>query len=157
MLGLILGGLVGLAGGVIPDFMLLFGPQALCTWGIPAACAGIATFFSCGFALPLAIATWLWPGLCIGAGAGLGSIIGFLAQLLGPAAVMNVCSGAMGACVVCMDSCLDCVSTVIGGILGPCLEMCGAGAAMPTGGEAAGEAAAGGGLMEMCGGMSPMG
>ena len=153
MLGLILGGVVGGIGGAALDFMLLFGPQGFFTWVIPGVGMSIVAVLSLGFTAPLAVATWLWPLLCVGAGAGLGGGIGFLAQLLGPDAVTNMCSGTMGAGVVCMDSCLDCVSVMTGGILGPCLEMCGAGAAMPTGGEAA----AGGGLMEMCGGMSPMG
>jgi hypothetical protein len=142
MLGLLLGAVVGGIGAGALDFLLLFGPQGFFTWVIPGVGMSIVAVLSLGFTAPLAVATWLWPGLCIAGGAGLGGGIGFLTQLLGPNAVMDLVSGTMGACVVCMDSCLDCVSVMTGGILGPCLGMVGG---VMGGGE-------GGGMMGMLGG-----
>ena len=147
MLGLILGGIVGVGSVVVTAPLLIATlPVGFFMLLIPPLFFTTAPFDAVFMFSPL-----LLPPV-------IGGVLGFLAQLLGPDAVVNMCSGTMGAGVVCMDSCLDCVSVMTGGVLGPCLGMVGgAGAAMPTGGEAA----AGGGLMEtcmeMCGGMSPMG
>ena len=147
MLGLLLGAVAGVGSWVVTWPCFVLG-----TWWIGLFMLSIPPWVATApFDVAFMFSPFLLPPVICGG-------LGFLAQLLGPDAVMNVCSGTMGAGVVCMDSCLDCVSTMAGGILGPCLEMVGgAGAAMPTGGEAA----AGGGLMEMCsemcGGMSPMG
>ena len=159
MLGLLLGGVGGAAVAGLFDACLLIGPQMLCTWVIPGVGMSIVTVLSLGFTAPLAIAAWLWPLICVGGAGAVGGGLGFLAQLLGPNAVMDMCSGTMGACVVCMDSILDCVSIMTAGILGPCTDMCSGmmgGAAMPglpaMGGE---EAAGGGGMMDMCTGLGP--
>jgi hypothetical protein len=159
MLGLCLGCLPGVAIGAVADVFCLCGPQAIVTYVLPAACMGIGTMFSCGTALPVLMATLVWPVIPVAGGAAIGAIGGFAFQLLGPDMVTNMCSGTIGACVVCMDSCLDCVSMMASGVLGPCTDMCSGmmgGAAMPElSGMGGGEAAAGGGMMDMCTGICP--
>ena len=153
MLGLILGGAAGL--GV----EALLGVGYVISYFTPILIGHVAAWI--GFVLASVASCGTLPMVMVPTCAGLAALppvigggIGFLTQLLGPNAVMDVVSGTMGACVVCMDSVLDCVSVMTAGILGPCMGMVGgmggAGAAMPAvGGEAAGGDMLGG-LMDMC-------
>jgi hypothetical protein len=149
MLGLLLGAAAGVGAWVVtwPCFVLGTWWMGLILLAIPPWVA--STPFDVAFMFSPCL---LPPVICGG--------LGFLTQLLGPDSVTDLCSGTMGACVVCMDSIMDCVNVMTMGIMGPCADMCGGmgGMEMPAVG---GEAAAGGGLMDMCtqccGGMSPAG
>ena len=130
MLGLILGGGVGVISWLVtwPFFVLGTWWMGLIMLVIPpwlATAPFDVAFIFCPF--------WLPPVI--------GGVAGFLIQVLGPNAVMDMASGTMGACVVGMDSCLDCVSTLTGGILGPCMGL--------VGGMMGGGGGEGGGLMGM--------
>ena len=153
MLGLILGGAAGL--GV----EALLGVGYVISYFTPILIGHVAAWI--GFVLAAVASCGTLPMVMVPTCAGLAALppvigggVGFLTQLLGPDVVTNLASGTMGACVVGMDSVLDCVSTLAGGILGPCVGMLGGmvgGGAAPMGG---GEAAAGGDmmgdLMDMC-------